>query len=521
MRRLRAGAAALLLALAAAACSEGGTAVAPERTVPERTVPEQTVPGQTVPEQQTAGPDAQEPAAQQPAAPKPDAPSPAPPPPERTTYEIRLTFRPETRALTGVTVVVARNDADAATNELRLSAYLNAFRADRIAERDPVLPEHRKRAYPPDFAEGGLDVRGAAVDGTPVPVEVRGESIVVSLPEPWAPGEWRRLELEWDATLPRVHHRFGMSEDAYWFGNALPTLFVFDGEWRDYAYEAVGDPFYAAVADYRVRITAPDGYAVVATGDEAEPVPADEAGFATTAVEAPRARDFAFALSRSHEAVAAEAESGLRVNVHYRHASKARAEAAAAAAAGMADFLERTVGELGTREADIFENEMFVTGMEYPGFVLVRADRLNAAAGLETVVHEIAHQWFYGAVGNDQVAEPWLDEAFATFLTDAYRLGGKLDATYAERLRAVRADAALGDVRSYDSWSAYWNGNYRLGALMLHALRGELGEDGFARFLRDYYARFRDGVATTEGFVETAEEAYGGSLDAFFARWLP
>ena len=31
------------------------------------------------------------------------------------------------------------------------------------------------------------------------------------------------------------------------------------------------------------------------------------------------------------------------------------------------------------------------------------------------LVHEVAHQWFYGMVGNSQFRDPWLDEAFATW----------------------------------------------------------------------------------------------------------
>lgn len=32
-----------------------------------------------------------------------------------------------------------------------------------------------------------------------------------------------------------------------------------------------------------------------------------------------------------------------------------------------------------------------------------------------TASHEVAHQWFYGLVGDDQARDPWLDEAFATY----------------------------------------------------------------------------------------------------------
>ena len=31
------------------------------------------------------------------------------------------------------------------------------------------------------------------------------------------------------------------------------------------------------------------------------------------------------------------------------------------------------------------------------------------------LVHEVAHQWFYGLAGNDQYRDPWLDEGLATY----------------------------------------------------------------------------------------------------------
>ncbi|WP_309120017.1 M1 family metallopeptidase [Paenibacillus sp.] len=524
LRRRAARLAALALALAAAGCSDAAA-------------PPTAEPGAPVASERPAVGGGASDAGAGPASPPVDAPAePAPelepepelaepePMPERTTYEIDATFDPASRRLTGTTVALARNDAAVATSEARWTAYLNAFSAEAIRARDPVLPEHRKRAYAvaaPDALDGRLAAVHASVDGVPAAAERRGQTIVVALPEPWAPGEWRRIELAWEATLPAVHHRFGAADDAYWFGNALPILAAFDGEWRDYAYEPVGDPFFSTVADFRVRLTAPREYDVVATGDETPALSSAADGWATTTVDAPFARDFAFALGAGFRVAEASTARGARVGVYFRQASEARAAAAAEAAAGIADLLEGWVGAYPYGEMDIFENEMFVTGMEYPGLAFVRADRLNDPDGVETVAHEVAHQWFYNVIGNDQVREPWLDEGFATYATDVYLLGDRLDAVYAERLRTLRKGAAIGDVRTYDSWSAYWNGNYRKGALLLHALRGELGEEGFDRFLKAYYEEFRFGVVTTDSFVATAERVRGEPMDAFFDRWLP
>ena len=45
------------------------------------------------------------------------------------------------------------------------------------------------------------------------------------------------------------------------------------------------------------------------------------------------------------------------------------------------------------------------------------------------VAHEIAHQWFYGVVGNDQIRYPWLDEGLCRFAEYLY-----LDASPVEHL---------------------------------------------------------------------------------------
>ena len=37
-----------------------------------------------------------------------------------------------------------------------------------------------------------------------------------------------------------------------------------------------------------------------------------------------------------------------------------------------------------------------------------------------TTAHEVAHKWFYGIVGSDQLLEPWLDEGIAQYATLLY-----------------------------------------------------------------------------------------------------
>ena len=61
-------------------------------------------------------------------------------------------------------------------------------------------------------------------------------------------------------------------------------------------------------------------------------------------------------------------------------------------------------------------------GMEYPGLIMTNATSFYSGsffdgwALADGVSHEIAHQWFYAAVGNREYREGWIDEGFATLL---------------------------------------------------------------------------------------------------------
>jgi len=75
-------------------------------------------------------------------------------------------------------------------------------------------------------------------------------------------------------------------------------------------------------------------------------------------------------------------------------------------------------------------------GVEYPRLILIAekyAFDPESELFAEIVAHELAHQWWYGEVGADQVREPWLDEALATYTSGLYfETKGKLAEKLAE-----------------------------------------------------------------------------------------
>ena len=61
---------------------------------------------------------------------------------------------------------------------------------------------------------------------------------------------------------------------------------------------------------------------------------------------------------------------------------------------------------------------------------------------------------------------------------------------------------------------------YSRGALALHALRLEIGDDAFFELLRTYAADFAYSNATSADFFAVAEKVSGQDLDAFFDAWI-
>jgi peptidase M1-like protein len=143
--------------------------------------------------------------------------------------------------------------------------------------------------------------------------------------------------------------------------------------------------------------------------------------------------------------------------------------------------------------------------MEYPELVLTPADPTSVA-------HELAHQWFYGIVGDDQYREPWLDESFAEF--SAARLPR---AQVPNRLRNCRLpdagdtplDASMGRVTRAPG--RYVRVVYIGGVCALRALQRALGRARFDAFMRRLVATHRDGVETTEDFVAAIRAAAPGN----------
>jgi hypothetical protein len=567
--------------------------------------PAASAPAASAPAAAPAAPAAPAPAASAPAASAPAASAPArlviPRLPERAPrtadYTIHVELDPQRHTLTGKETITWRNPSDAPASELWLHLYLNAFKHDRTS-----LMRSRARdglSLPPASERGRIDVRRLQAQGRDLGAALRferpddgnphDETVArVALPQPVPPRGQVVVEIDFVAQLPRALLRSGHAgPDFHLAAQWFPKLGVLEGgRWICHQLHQTSE-FYADFGRYEVWITVPLGYTVAATGQLAgRPTPLQRDRVALR-FDQEDVHDFVFVVARGmhdlrrtyvateHRDEAAEArlrrlgvppdDVGLtdvevRVLLPPEHLGQADRVFAAAFRAltdmgyayGRYPYANLTIVDPPAAAAAA------VGGMEYPTFVTSQSTlcaRGTDEGPEHTVLHEVAHQHFYGLLASNEVDEPWLDEGFAH-----YAAGRVLERHYGGLPRLTSYDGLPVDVRpiAHDrrrqplytlwrdaphatwargvtvpfasAWSdevlaqgrvdemrrpafAFQSGGshsynaYTRPMLLLRTLEGLLGPDLMARVLRAYAARHRFAHPRSEDFRRTLAEA--------------
>lgn len=148
----------------------------------------------------------------------------------------------------------------------------------------------------------------------------------------------------------------------------------------------------------------------------------------------------------------------------------------------------------------------------------------SRSAGLGTVVHEIAHQWFGDAVSPQRWQHIWLNEGWATYSTWMWteHTGGQTAAArFAAYLAANRPasywELPIGDPGPLGLFAGQV---YDRGAATLHALRVKIGDAAFFAGAQLWVTRYDDSTVTADDFRAVYEEVSGQDLAAFFDIWL-
>ena len=323
-------------------------------------------------------------------------------------------------------------------------------------------------------------VRGDDVDGSgyeDAGAEQPGGLFVVRLVDELAAGEATEVALDFTLTLGEDgFERVGAADGVSWWASGAPLLAWEPGVgWaRDPFVDLPGETATSPVADTTVRVSAPEALTVLMTGDQAEPSAPEDGRRTWTSVE-PVARDVSVAVGEFTTASATSA-GGVEVTTGVLPDSDVAARELTGWTLAAIDDLEARFGPFpyATLTVPLLPDEG--GGIEYPSSILLAgADRL-------VLLHEVAHMWFYGMVGDSQFRDPWLDEAFATY---AESVAFPVSADAAARVLGMPGEvgAAMGE---FDSPAGYFRRVYGKGGAALLAAREAAGAEAFDAALRCY-----------------------------------
>lgn len=371
--------------------------------------------------------------------------------------------------------------------------FLHVEQTIDYTNNSTILLDQLQLVVEPTRNNARFDLIGVSVvDNSVESYELVDAILFVRLAEPIPTGESVTLSLSYDLSLPEGSGLLGWVERQTNFVDWYPYLppFSTDQGWVVHEPAAVGEHSVYETVDFDVHIEVLNAPASLQL---AGPAPATRNGD-TWDISLRSARRFAWSASGHYETLHST-QDGIPVSVYFfaeqRDAAKASLEVAMQAIEAYSDLF----GPYPYESLSIVE-ALFPDGLESDGlffldqyyFNTYTYDRRNYLTTL--TAHEVAHNWWFGLVGNDQALEPWLDEALCIYSELLYYENNYPElANWWWNFRIERFSPngwVDSSIYEHSSFESYVQAVYMRGALFLRDIRTAIGDERFFTTLRNY-----------------------------------
>ena len=386
----------------------------------------------------------------------------------------------------------------------------------------------------------------------------------VFLPDPLLPNDSVVLNIEFKSYYGGSGVRRRMQLFTSWghkhYNGAqwYPKIAVYDRKFGWTADQHLNKEFYGDFGSFDVALTFPNIYIVDATGvlqntNEVLPDTLRKAldvsnfkdkpfGFPpslpvmpddtkkTWKFHADNVHDFAFSADPTYRIGQTETKSGVKCYSFVQEAHASGWQNAAAYAAQIIETYSTDIGMYAWPKISVCDAR---DGMEYP---MLTMDGGSDPGYRDLLAHEIAHQWFYGMVGNNETYRAMLDEGFSQFIESEcvrkleghWGLNQKSKNAYIERFRdsvtvpfrlvhssyineAMRGRDGFLNTHSDQFNSALGHGGgysmvYRKTASMLYSLQYVLGDSLFQSALQHYFNQWMETDKRTDYSIRSVRK---------------
>ncbi|MDP2777134.1 MAG: M1 family metallopeptidase [Anaerolineales bacterium] len=425
--------------------------------------------------------------------------SPAPPASSRTNYILYSTLDFKGRTITTNQTIRYYNNTGVTLSEIVFSVQPNRYANTFVLN---------------SIAQDGVSVTS---------YNLNGQRLSVSLTQTLQAGSATTFSLNFKLNIPQKQSNglFGYDYNQINLVDWYPFIVPYQNGWIQHDPMAWGEHLVYDSSDLELNIKKDSGV-VIAAG--ATP---DQNG-EWTRYRMVGARTFA--LSASNDFLVLESTVGnVTVRSYYFNGYKTGGEgilllASQAIETFSAQYAPYPHQSLAIVQADIND------GQEYDGLVFLATDFYGQYTGgarnnLATIgVHEVAHQWWFGLVGNDQALEPWLDEALALYSERIFyenNYPANISWWWQFRVDYFKPNGYV-DTNIYNggSFRSYTNAVYLNGAHFLDDLRERMGYGNFSKFLKEYARRYSYGHAASADFFALMRETVNVDISDLLNKYF-
>ena len=452
-----------------------------------------------------------------------------------TNYTMSLVYNDDTKSLYGNSDIDYINRSQDNLNEIFFHLYPNAFRED--AKYKPVSSLLYTQAYINGESYGDITIKSVKVNNKEVTHSIGGQDndiLIVPLSSQLYPNSRVNIQIEYDITIPNVKHRFGYTDNAVNLGNFYPIACVYENNAFDTSpYSYNGDPFYSDISNYNVTFTCDSDFVVASSGNLKSKDTKD--GKTTYNYSALAIRDFAMSLSKKFNLLETKCD-GISIKYYY-HSDEQPQESLETACKSVETFND-LFGKYPYSTLSVVETSFVHGGMEFPNIVFISDDLTSYEEYTNVIVHEIAHQWWYGVVGDNQNKDGYIDEGLAEYSCILfYENNPEYEIT---RTSIISNDLQLylmftevyGDLfenfdtsmdrllTEYTTEPEYTYMAYVKSVLMFDNLRQLIGDKDFKQGIKNFYNDNQMQFATKDTLIIAFEQASNMPLKSFFDSWI-
>lgn len=403
----------------------------------------------------------------------------------------------------------------------------------------PVSSLNEKKAYPNGTSYGNFELIEVKLQGettkSPRYLNADKDILVVDLDSELLPNKSVDINLEYSLSLPNINHRYGYGNNTINLGNFFLIACVYDKNSGYFAnsYHYNGDPFYSEISNFDAKVTYNKNYTLASTGYVThEEVDGENK---VTSIKADAVRDFALILSDKFK-IMQEVVDGVEVNYFY-YSDQDPSKSLQTCKDSLKTF-SRLFFNYPYKTLSVCESNFVYGGMEYPNLVFISDSLDNYEDYTYTIIHEIAHQWWYGMVGNNEYKYGFLDEGLTEYSTylffdenESYSMDTKemiknttnsyllfLD-VYKEVFTTIDT-SMIRDLDKFNTEPEYIYLSYVKGVLMFDNLKQLVGKTNFLKSLRFYFDQNKGKNVVPTDLVYAFSKTCKKDLESYFNSWF-